>query len=200
MNTAKPRNVVRRFTSVARGIIGLLVVSGLTVPAHAQTGNAKARPEQPKAAKAAVTAPAPAVMVTQAFAQRGVSKCVDRIGQYSQFLTNGAEVGGQVFVSPEDADRRIASASLEIQAGPSIGYAGLTFSPDSGANRCGAVYELVSYWPNTCEEVATKAYASFKVTAPLRKTVMSLDGGPTVRVFLLPAGTGCVSIKKEITY
>ena len=165
-------------------------------------GDAQAKPTKAGSAQAPTASPqiSPGMLVTQAFTKRGVSKCAERIGQFSQFLTSGAEVDGQVFVAPEDADRRVASASLEIQAGAAIGYAGMTFSPDSGANRCGAVYELVSYWPNSCEEVAAKAYPSFKATIPLRKTVLSLDGGPTVRVFLLPAGTGCVSIKKEITY
>ena len=170
--------------------------------ANAQTGSAKPRPEAP--AKGAAppdtqTVP-PGVMVTQAFTQRGVSKCAERIGQFAQFLTNGAEVGGQVFVAPDDPDRKLSSASLEIQAGPAIGYAGLTFAPDTGANRCGGMYELVMYWTNSCDDVATKAYSAYKRTNPLRKSIISLDGGPTVRVFLLPAGTGCVSIKKELTY
>ncbi|MBK9625308.1 MAG: hypothetical protein IPO38_12520 [Rhodocyclaceae bacterium] len=171
----------------------------MATPAHAQATNSK---NQPKAAPPAATAPAqsPAVMVTQAFTQRGANKCAERVGQFSQFLTNGAQVGGQVFVAPEEGDRRLASASLEIQAGQAMAYAGLTFSPDSGANRCGGVYELVSYWPKTCEEVATKDYVTFKRTGPLRQTIIALDGGPTVRVFLMPAGAGCVSIKKELAY
>lgn len=30
--------------------------------------------------------------------------------------------------------------------------------------------------------------------------VFMLDGGPTVKVFLMPAGSGCVSVKKEMVY
>jgi hypothetical protein len=187
-----------------RGAVASMVVTACLFPlmTYAQTAGSKPRTDagaKPAAQGAAQTV-APGVMVTQAFTQRGVAKCADRIGQFAQFLTNGAEVGGQVFVAPDDPDRRLSSASLEIQAGPAMGYAGLTFAPDAGANRCGGMYELVTYWPNSCEEVATKAYPTYKRTNALRKAIMALDGGPTVRVFLMPAGVGCVSIKKELTY
>lgn len=185
-----------------RQLMMTLLLAVFPLTNFAQNANVKSRGDA--SARPTKTDPSPqvqpGVMVTQAFMQRGVNNCAERVGQFSQFLTSGGEVGGQVFVAPEDADRRIASASLEIQVGAAIGYAGMTFSPDSGANRCGAAYELISYWPNSCQEVATKAYPTYKLTAPLRKTVLSLDGGTTVRVFLMPAGTGCVSIKKEITY
>ena len=187
---------------MACGVSVLLVSGFMATSVHAQATNSKNQAKTTKDATPAAAAPAqsPAVMVTQAFTQRGANKCAERVGQFAQFLTNGAQVGGQVFVAPEDADRRLASASLEIQAGQAMAYAGLTFSPDSGANRCGGIYELVSYWPKTCEEVATKDYVTFKRTVPLRQTIIALDGGPTVRVFLMPAGAGCVSIKKEMTY
>ncbi len=188
--------------TVSAGAAALIMAGLIAAPVHAQSTNTKNQPKAAPKAAAPATAPAvaPATMITQAFTQRGAVKCAERIGQFSQFLTNGAQVGGQVFVAAEDPDRRIASASLEIQAGQAIGYAGLTFAPDSGANRCGGVYELVSYWANSCEDVATKAYSTFKRMTPLRQAIISLDGGATVRVFLMPAGTGCVSIKKELAY
>ncbi len=193
-----------RSRALAAYVVMLLPVANLTItPVYAQANNSKARAEvAPKVPKGAtpISGMSPGLTVTQAFTQRGVSKCAERIGQFSQFLTNGAQVGGQVFVAPDEPDRRIASASLEIQAGPAIAYAGLEFAPDSGANHCGGIYELVSYWPNTCEDVATKAFATFKRMSPLRESIIALDGGTSVRVFLMSAGTGCVSIKKEITF
>ena len=190
----------RKLINLTSTLLALVLVPSL---GSAQTGNAK---PPAKATKLTTTEPqegaqiAPGVMVTQAFTQRGVAKCAERIGQFAQFLTNGAQVGGQVFVAPDDTDRRITSASLEIQAGPAMAYAGLTFAPDSGANRCGGVYELITYWPNTCDEVATKAFGTYKRTGVLRQSVIALENGPSVRVFLMPAGTGCTSIKKELTY
>ena len=179
----------------------LIVLALLPSLAFAQTGSAKAPPVKATKPNTAEPTPvSPGVMVTQAFTQRGVAKCAERIGQFAQFLTNGAQVGGQVFVAPDDADRRVTSASLEIQAGPASAYAGLTFAPDSGANRCGGVYELITYWPNTCDEVATKAFGTYKRTGVLRQSVIALEGGPSVRVFLMPAGAGCTSIKKELAY
>ena len=194
----------KRTVNPSPAVMLLLMLAVCSLPAFAQTASPKPQGKGVTAGnatpQATATAMEPATMVTQAFTQRGINKCAERVGQFSQFLTSGAQVGGQVFVAPEDSDRRVASASLEIQAGQASAYAGLTFSPDSGANRCGGVYELVSYWSNTCEEVATKAYASFKRMVPLRQSIIALDGGLTVRVFLMPAGVGCVSIKKELAY
>lgn len=198
--TKQPNNLFVGRRAVRMSLV-FIASLGVCSMAYAQSNAPKQRPVKAGEAPAAQqTAPAPAVMVTQAFTQRGANKCAERIGQFSQFLTNGAQVGGQVFVAQEDPDRRVASASLEIQAGPALGYAGLTFAPDSGANRCGGVYELVSYWANTCEDVASKAYGTFKRMVPLRQSIISLEGGANVRVFLMPAGAGCVSIKKELAY
>lgn len=141
--------------------------------------------------------------VGQAAAQRGVVKCVDRIAQFSGFLTTGSEAGVQLFVAPDAPNSRLVSTSMEIQSKNSLSYAGATFSPDNtpnSSNPCGAVYEAVTYWQNNCDDVAKGAYGSFKAAAPVKQHIRMLDGGPAVRVFLMPAGTGCVSIKKELMH
>ena len=138
--------------------------------------------------------------IAQAAAQKGVVKCAERINQFSNFLTGGTQSGGQLFVAPSMPDRLLVTTSLEIQSGQAISYAGASYAPDGEANHCGAVYEAVTYWQNSCDEVAKGAFNAFKAAGPLRQTIRTLEGGPTVRVFLLPAGMGCVSIKKEIAY
>lgn len=76
-------------------------------------------------------------------------------------------------------------------------YVSAHFAPNQ-ANGCGAAYDAVAYWPQKCEAVAGKRFATLKKVGQLKKDIAILDGGPALKVFLMPAGTGCVSIKKEV--
>jgi len=169
------------------------------------------------AAQAAATAPGPDINthvklrkakppaapplngLAQAAANGGVVECIGRIQQVTDFLTGQSKSGAFLFLAPADANRHLASASLEIQAGSVSTYASANFAPD-GAGGCGGMYETVAYWANRCEEVATRVFASYPSAGKLSASISMLDGGPTMRVFLMPAGQGCLSIKKEMIY
>jgi len=43
-----------------------------------------------------------------------------------------------------------------------------------------------------------KQFGTFKKAGALAKNIGVRNGGESMKVFLMPAGTGCVSIKKEI--
>lgn len=137
--------------------------------------------------------------LAQAAANGGVVDCLGRIQQVTDFLSAQSKSGAFLFLAPADANRHIASASLEIQTGNVSTYASASFAP-SGAGGCGALYETVAYWANRCDEVATRAFSGYSSAGPLSASITMLDGGPTVRVFLMPAGQGCLSIKKEMIY
>lgn len=170
--------------------LGLLVAAlSLVNPAPAQA--------QPQAAP---TAAAQGNPITQALAQQGISKCLGRVEQITNYLTANTQSGVMTFTAPAEADRQLASLSMEIQAPNVFSYASAAFSPGAGPNECSAMYEAVTYWNNTCNDVGRKAFGNFKVIAPLRQGIASLDGGPTLKVFLIPAGEGCISVKKEMVY
>ena len=135
-------------------------------------------------------------------AQRnGIQKCIGRINQITSFITGTNANSGMVLnsVGPE-ANQRIASTVLEIEGGGITSYASASFAPGAAANECSGTYEAVTYWPSNCSQVAAANFATFKASRPLYKNVMSLDGGQFAKVFLMPAGTGCVSIKKEMVF
>lgn len=188
--------------------VGLLVAAlslTSTLPAQAVEKSTEKSTKVPTktaptpAAQPQAAAP-PVNQITQAVAQAGVSKCLGRINQISNFLTANTQSGAMLFTAPAEADRRLASVSLEVQAPNALSYAGATFAPGAGANECSGMYEAVTYWNNTCNDVGSKAFGTFKRANPLRQVIASLEGGPTVRVFLIPAGQGCISIKKEMVY
>jgi hypothetical protein len=137
--------------------------------------------------------------LAQTAANAGIVDCVGRIQQTTEFLTANSKSGAFLFIAPADANRHIASASLEIQANGVSSYATASFAP-GGNNGCGALYETVSYWGNPCEEVAKRAYPNFPPAGKLGDSITMLDGGLYLRLFLMPVAQGCLSIKKELVY
>ncbi len=74
----------------------------------------------------------------------------------------------------------------------------MSFAPGQ-ANGCGATYQSISHWKQSCEALAQAQFGGMRKMRPLQKDVLILDGGPATKVFLMSAGeSGCISIKKEI--
>jgi hypothetical protein len=137
--------------------------------------------------------------IAQAAVKAGVLSCISRINQVCNFLTTGAQKFGVCqFIPPDQPDRNIYSISMEkLGKDASFAYASASFAPNQ-ASGCGALYEEVAWWPMSCTEVAKKHFGDMTVEGVLVKDITMLVGPPTVRVFLMPAGTGCISIKKEV--
>ncbi len=136
--------------------------------------------------------------VAQSAAQNGVRRCLPKMDQVVNFLSSGAQTGAMVFTPPADADNRLSSVALEALGNNGLSYIDMGYSPNAGG--CDAMYQVVTHWNNSCDEVARVAFPSFKQTSPLRQYISVLDGGPSAKVFLMPAGAGCVSIKKEVLF
>lgn len=137
--------------------------------------------------------------LAQAMKKAGVSSCLDRINQVTNFVAGGHPSGASMFVSPQGANARVSSTSMEILPPQAVVYASADFAP-YGTNECGAVYETINYWPNSCNDVASRQFAQAQNMGPVKSTILTLSGGPNMRIFLMPAGKGCVAIKKEVIY
>lgn len=139
--------------------------------------------------------------VTKAAQGKGITTCLERINQVTNFLTTGNQQSGATLsIPPQGANEKMISASFEIQTPQVLSYASADFAP-MGENTCGGTYEAVVYWSNSCEQVANQAFTEFKRIGPIKKDIYTLQAAsPQLRVFLMPAGNGCVSIKKEIVY
>ena len=109
------------------------------------------------------------------------------------------KAGALLMVAPTQQDQRFVSLSMELPS-PTTNtstHVSANFAPNQ-ANGCGASYDAVTYWPKTCDELGSQNFAAFKSLGRIKKDVRVLDGGATLKVFLLPAGSGCVSIRKEV--
>jgi len=178
--------------AVASALLALLIA----IPVMAAQPAKKSLPAVPAAQVPQVKSAALGAIASYV-AQNGVRQCLGRIDQVSNFLTNGATSGAAVFLPPREPDRGLTSISMEVLGGNGISYVNTAYSPS--ATGCDGVYEAITYWAGTCEQVAA-TFQGFTLVKPLREHIQTLDGGPTAKVYLMPAGQGCISIKKEVVY
>lgn len=141
-------------------------------------------------------------VIVQAAKKAGVAKCAARIDQHEKFFVQkNNPVSALMFVAPKEPNNRLFSLSLELLEQNESAYVSATYAPaTTGKDDCSASYDLVKYWPDSCQEVATKVYPQFGEASVLNRQVSVLGKEPNVKIFLMVAGEGCVSIKKEIVF
>ncbi|MDB9958526.1 hypothetical protein OAD42_05520 [Oceanospirillaceae bacterium] len=136
-------------------------------------------------------------LVTSAAVSKGVLSCADRVENVTNFLGFGPQAGALLMAAPQQPNKSIVSVVMEIPITQTItGYVSSNFAPNQ-ANGCGASYDAVIYWPETCEQIQAKQFSSLDSIGLLKQNIVVLNGGTATKVFLMPAGVGCVSIKKE---
>lgn len=166
------------------------------LPAHSQT--TEAAPAVSAPADNSAEAGGPNAM-TRAVVQRGMLSCAARVEQVSRFLGFGPQAGAHLMPPPAPADQRLFAVQMELPAGATgNSFVDMSFAPQQ-ANGCGATYQTVTYWPQSCETVGSQQFATLKPSQPLQRDVTVLSVGPMTKVFLMRAGNaGCIAIKKEI--
>lgn len=136
--------------------------------------------------------------ITQATTQSGVYACAARITQVTNFLVPPPKLAGALMMTVfEDRDEQLVPLLLESETGSGPAFFSASFAPHQ-SNGCGATYDAVRYWPERCEVVAEQQFGTLRKAGMLHKEIRMLDGGSATKVFLMPAGEGCVSIKKEV--
>jgi len=170
-------------------------------PTTGAAPTAAPNPSQPKPTTRPATAATPAASnvnaVTQAAVKAGELACASRINQVVTFLTANAKSSAFLFLPPKQPDQSIFSVSLGLEANNRAPrYASASFAPTTNG-LASAVYDTVEYVPQSVSEVETKILKNLKRKGTLGKDIVILDGGP-VTVFLMPAGSGCIVIKKEV--
>lgn len=136
--------------------------------------------------------------VAQVAAQNGIRRCLPRIDQVVNFLSAGAQTGAMVFAPPIDANNRLSAVALEVLGNNGLSFIDTSYAPSS--NGCDAMYQTVTYWTDSCDEVARVAFPSFKKAGAIRQHIAVLDGGASAKIFLMPAAAGCISVKKEVLF
>ncbi len=140
--------------------------------------------------------PVPINAITQAAMQKGVNKCAGVINAVTNYLGFNNQSGAFVTPNINSPDAKTTSVVMEIPLSTNSAIVSATFSPQP--NGCQASYDAVIYWPEKCEIVMKTQFSSLKYVRKLKENVVQL-AGPNINFYIMNAGLGCVSVKKEIT-
>lgn len=177
-------------------LTSLVIFLGICIPsAFAETPGQKSDPANKTVPGPVMTQPANASVnpVTQAAVKLGILSGIKRINQVTTFLTTNTQSGVLISPAKSQPDQHVFSTSFEIlPPDNSIIYASASFFPNNDA-----VYDTVQYVDKTPKELQKTVFKNLQQKSVLKKNIILLDGG-AVKVFLMPAGKGCVVIKKEI--
>jgi hypothetical protein len=195
----KIRTLRSAFLMLALLVLAPYALSAQTIP-NSSFSDARQTQGNLQTIERGATPPGAAVnAITQTAVSVGILSCASRINQVSNFLGAGTQkTGAFIFAPAVPADQSIFSVSIELPAADvPLAYASASFAPNQ-SNGCGGLYETVVYWPLGCDKIAAQYYPGMKPLRQVYSEITVLGGATPARVFLMPAGTGCVTIKKEI--
>jgi hypothetical protein len=131
----------------------------------------------------------------------GHAACGARAEQVANFLGFGPSAGAYLMTAgngpSKSSELRLLPLVMEIPLGPTSAFTSTSFA-QTPSGGCSATYDAVVYWPQLCDGVAQAQFGSLRRLGLLKRDVWVLDGGPATKVFLMAAGAGCISVKKEI--
>jgi hypothetical protein len=127
--------------------------------------------------------------------QMHLTNCAASVQQAMSFLFEGQPSHFEAEPLGADSDRAPAVFVVETvpPAGGHVHLSTLMVTPN-----CSGMYEQVVYWTQPCDVVKTTVFAKYTGEHVLTRDVKVSASGPALEVYLTPAATGCVSVKKEL--
>jgi hypothetical protein len=152
----------------------------------------------PAVAAPSTGAPKPTVAArfSVAVAKAGIKRCAPIVTRVAEFLIETGDAGFSLKSLGRDPDTSPVLVTLEsAHAGfGTTRYATIVVIPKES---CSGYYEQTIFWAKPCAKLKQENFANFPVTKPLLRNVQASAASPTVSLYLMPAGAGCVSMKKE---
>lgn len=132
---------------------------------------------------------------------RGMRTCFPQLSKLLQYMNTNVEMGTQTFFAGDSPDYDLVSLSTELTNKTSLSFASADIAPVISAS-CAFTYDTVTYWPVDCDQVAQQFFGKMQSEGVLQSTIRILSDfkTPLMRVYLMPAGSGCVAIKKEVWF
>ena len=137
----------------------------------------------------------PSTKLLLALQQIHLTQCATKVQQASNFLFEGQDANFIVQPLGPDADRWPTVIVIESND-PAGGHSRLS-TLMVGAD-CSGMYQQVIYWPKACSYIKSTVFAGFTGERALLREVQVSDAGAALQLYLTPAGSGCISIKKEL--
>lgn len=141
--------------------------------------------------------PGVAERVAAAAAQLRMSACASQLQTIVTFLLEGQD--GNFTLQPlgPDSNRWPVVVALE-SSHPANGrtrLATIIVSPGAG---CSGFYQQTIWWAEPCSQVKRSLFADFQNPRLLHREVQVSEANAALQLYLMPAGSGCVSVKKEL--
>ncbi len=188
----------------------MVVLAGAAV---ALAGPASAAPpRRPKPDQAGATAPAPPSGVAGAMGapgpsplerldaalqQVGMTLCAPAVERAAKFLFQDGEANFVVQPLGPDANRWPTVITIE-SAHLTMGRTRLATLVAAPGIGCPGFYTQTISWAEPCDVLKRTVFSGFSASHKLLKAVDVSELNAAVQVYLMPAGNGCVSVKKEM--
>jgi hypothetical protein len=179
-------------------------LSSILVVAVLASGSARAAPPAPPSAAASNVAggmsaggPSAEDRLGEALRQIGMTQCAASVERAAHFLFEDGEANFTVQPLGPDANRWPTVIVIEgaHAAAGRTRFSTLTVAPGPG---CSGLYEQVIAWPTPCAELKATTFSAYGAAKVILRNVQVSELNPGLQVYLMPAGAGCVSIKKEL--
>lgn len=146
-------------------------------------------------ARAQASPPVNPVMV---FAEQARSTaCVGMARVVGEKIIGANASSGVSLTAVSTTGAAMFSPSLDSRDAAGPHFVSAFLAPNSRGG-CDAGYDDVRYWPKSCADLAAHELAALGVLKPLGAVVSTFVMGPNQHVYLMPAGPGCVTIRKEL--
>jgi len=182
--------------AVAAAMVWSAVVFGPLTASHAQDARRADAPRADAAVSSGMNDAAnPSHELLLDLQQMHLTNCAASVQQAMSFLFEGPQAHFIAQPLGPDSDRWPAVFVVESTP-PGGGHshlATLMIAPN-----CSGMYEQVIYWSQPCDLVKSTIFAKFTGEHVLTRDVKVSDSGPAIELYLTPAGSGCVSVKKEL--
>ena len=197
-----------RDRKVRLGFAALVLLSLMANTAAFAQGagpGAKKRPApDPAAAQAALHADAarglndvttPSDKVRAALDQMRMVQCGPAVQRITDFLFEGQDANFIAQPLGPDNTQWPTVFTIEV-ADPNHGHSHFAILMIAG--NCSGMYAETRYWPQPCDSVKSLVFSKYVGDQVLQSQVRVSTDGPARQVFLTAAGTGCISVKKEL--
>lgn len=129
--------------------------------------------------------------------EAGIGKCLPAVQNVSQFLHEGKSHGAHSTWATKNPDKQMFASTIERTYSDGAQIMSIFVAPvPTGA--CATAYERIVYWDKSCLALAKDTFSDFQYKGELNKFVTYLSkksGGGSV--YLMPAGSGCISVRRE---
>ncbi len=178
-----------------RPLMALALLAG--APASAAPPAQQPAPPSNVAGGMSAAGPSAEDRLADALRQIGLTECAPAVERAAHFLFEDGEVNFTVQPLGPDANRWPTVVVIEgaHAAAGRTRFSTLTVAPGPA---CSGLYEQVIAWPTPCAELKATTFSAYANAKIILRNVQVSELNPGLQVYLMPSGSGCVSIKKEL--